>query len=119
LRVEESSPEFLGADERAERYGAYGEMSKVIGLRWLHAQGDFAARAIKADALERLVDLFERLLTEVRNAQQVVTRALQQVVNRKDASLFEAVGRADRQADLGGAHIQTIGQITGLLIGHA
>ena len=66
---------------------------------------------IEADAFQRLVDFFERLLAEVRDAQQVFARAVQQVVHGEDAPFFEAVGGADGEADFGGAHFESIADV--------
>ncbi len=63
---------------------------------------------MKADFFQRIVHLVERLFAEVGDAQQVVAGAVEQVVDREDAFLFEAVGCADGQADFGRAHLEAI-----------
>lgn len=63
---------------------------------------------MEADSLESLVNFFESLLAEVGNAQQIFARAMEQIVDREDAFFFEAVGRADGEADFRSAHFQTI-----------
>src|SRR5262249_29595448 len=68
--------------------------------------------AIEADSLERRVDLFQGLFAEVRNAQQIIAGAVEQIADGKDAALLQAVRRADRQPDLGGGHFQSIGELT-------
>src|SRR5262249_27419471 len=69
------------------------------------------AASVKTDAFQGSIDFFQRLLAEVRNAQQIFSRAVQQVVDRKDASLFEAIGRSNRKADFGRTHFQAIVQV--------
>jgi hypothetical protein len=76
-----------------------------LNVRWL------AARAIEADVFERLVDFFEGLFAEIRDAEQVFARAIEQVVDCKDAALFEAVGGADGEADFGRAHLEFVFKI--------
>ena len=48
---------------------------------------------------------------------QVFARAVQQVVDREDAALFEAIGRADGQADFGRAHLELVLHVLRLLVG--
>src|SRR5690348_3601478 len=72
--------------------------------------------AVEPDAFERLVDFFERLLPEIRDAQQVFWRAMQQVIDGEDAALLEAIRRAHGQANFGGAHVQSRRQILSLAV---
>src|SRR5262249_4542007 len=82
----------------------------LLAATSLRRDRQISAAAIKADAFERLVDFLQRLLTEVGNAQEIIARAIEQVANREDAFLLEAVGGSHRQADLGRAEVQAIGQ---------
>src|ERR1700680_2204503 len=79
--------------------------------------GGFALRAAeKADSFQGFVNLFQGLFAEIRNAQQVIARAMEQVVDGENASLLKAIRRADRKADLGRAHVQAGAEILGLAV---
>ena len=75
--------------------------------------------AIKADPLQRLVHLLQRLLAEVRDAQQILAGAMEQVVDRENPPLLQTVRRPDRQADLRRAHLQLVGKVLGLGVGRS
>jgi hypothetical protein len=74
------------------------------------------AWAIEADAFERFVDLFERLFAEVRDAEKVFPFAVEQVIYREYAALFEAIRGANGEADFSTAHLQLLSQVDRVLV---
>ncbi len=74
---------------------------------------------VETNAFERLVNFVERFLAEVGDAQQILAFALQEIVDREDASLLEAVGGSHGKPDFGGAHLQPLGQFLGLFLNRA
>lgn len=88
------------------------------GGRNLHGGdgGALAGGALEAEFFEGFIDLFEGLLAEVGDAQKPLGRAVEKVANGEDATFFEAVGRANREADLGGAHLQPLLHEAGVFV---
>src|SRR5713101_8480653 len=70
--------------------------------------------AKEADVLQREVDLLECLLAEIGDAEQILAGRVQEIVDREDALFFEAIGRADGQADFRSAHLEPLLQVLGL-----
>ncbi len=64
----------------------------------------------EAKIRQGFVDLVQGLLAKVRDTQQVVRRAIQQIADGEDAAFLQTVGRADRESDFGGAHLQTFSE---------
>ncbi len=73
--------------------------------------------ARKTDVLQGLIHFFERLAAEVRDAQKVLRLGVQQVVDRKNALLFEAIGCPDGEADFGSAHLKPLLEVFALHVG--
>src|SRR5260370_6450685 len=58
------------------------------------------AAVVETVLLERLLDLFDRLLAEVRDRGELVLRLRHEVADRLDADALEAVVRADTELEL-------------------
>src|SRR5260370_28690735 len=58
------------------------------------------AAVVETVLLERLLDLFDRLLAEVRDRGELVLRLHDEVADRLDADALEAVVRADAAPEL-------------------
>jgi len=78
--------------------------------------GALAGGAVEAEFFEGFIDLFEGLVAEVGDAQEPVGRTVEQIADGEDATFFEAVGGANGEADLGGAHLQTLLHEAGLFV---
>jgi hypothetical protein len=74
-------------------------------------------RSIKADPFQGRVNFLQRFLAKVRDAEQIVTRTIQQVMYRKDPAFLKAIRRSDREANLGRAHLQPFMKATGRFLG--
>jgi len=98
-------PTGLGLAVRSELCGTRGASPPLTNSDRL------AAGAVEADAFEGFVDLFKRLLAEVRDAEQVFLAAVEQVVDGEDAALFETVRGPHGEADFGRAHLQFFSEI--------
>lgn len=68
---------------------------------------------IEADLFERRVDFFQRLFTEVGNAEQLVGSRLEQIANGEDAFFLKAIGGSHGESNFGRAAFQTLLQIAG------
>src|SRR6266849_4990262 len=71
-------------------------------MRLLQAPGVAAVVAAEVETvlLQRLLDLFDRLLAEVRDRGELVLRLHDEVADRLDADALEAVVRADTELEL-------------------
>ena len=72
--------------------------------------------AKEAYPFQCLVNLFQCLFAEVRYAQQIIASAMQQVVYGENPPFLKTIRRADRQAYLGRAHLQLVGQVLSLRV---
>src|SRR5260221_1692883 len=85
LRWAESRPSFLPV--RACRMALFGARSVV-------------AAEVETVLLQRLLDLFDRLLAEVRDRRQLVLGLHDEIADRLDADTLQAVVRADAELEL-------------------
>ena len=76
-----------------------------------------AGRTVEAHRFKSAENFFQRLLAEIRNAQQVISRTVQQISYAEDASLFQAIRCADRQANFGRAKVQLLVERSVLFFG--
>jgi hypothetical protein len=92
-----------------------------LALKLLESKSDFGRLAklelpgtsiapIESDVFESRVHFFERLLAKVRDFQQVIASAVQQISHREDPSFFQTICCTNRKPDLGGAQIQSFHQ---------
>jgi len=89
---------------------------RARSLLWVHL---LSVGAVEADTFQGGKNLVERLLAEIRDAQQVFARAIQKISHGENATFLEAVRRADGEADLGGTHLKASLLATGLFVGGA
>jgi hypothetical protein len=75
------------------------------------------AFSTETNTFQRQVNFFQGLLAEIRDAQQILAGAMEQIVDGEDPFFFETVRGANRQPDLGRTHVQLIGNVFGLRIG--
>src|SRR3954454_21754481 len=87
LRCAESRPSFLPV--RAWRMALLEPSAAAV-----------VAAEVETVLLQRLLDLFDRLLAEVRNRGQLVLGLHHEVADRLDADALEAVVRADAELEL-------------------
>src|SRR5665647_2028660 len=86
LRWAESRPSFLPV--------------RACRIALLEASAAVVAAEIEPVLLERLFDLFDRLLAEVRDRGELVLRLHDEVADRLDADALQAVVRADAELEL-------------------
>src|SRR5579872_792863 len=87
LRWAESRPSFLPL-RACRTLGLQGPAAAVV------------AAEVETVLLQRLLDLFDRLLAEVRDRRQLVLGLRHEVADRLDADALEAVVRADAELEL-------------------
>jgi len=79
----------------------------------------FVPGSIEAHALQGEIHFLECLFAEIGDAQQIVARAMEQVLNGEYAALLEAIRGSHGQTDLGRAHFQPFLRLPGFLFGSA